>query len=197
MKNFALGFVFALAALAAPSLVRADMLHWGIYGDPEVLVWDDGTKKPLSQFEDAWGAQVVVFDAKDMDDLGHRTIQGYLDLYVYDSSAKTYVSTDYGYADYPNGDSYSLVGNWSDLGVFASDQYAFAIAIFNENDQVVALTDAQKYGDIIGHISENPLFAELPRPWSVEGFVVPEPSGGMLMVLGLMLLGLKRKQEVA
>lgn len=194
MKNFTFGFVLALAALAVPSLVRADMLHWGIYGDPEVLVRDDGTTQPLSTFEDAWGARVVAFDAGDTTELGERTVKGYLDLYVYDSSAKTYVSTDGATADFPNKNP--LIGNWSDLGGYASADYAFAIAIFDEYDRLIALSDAVEYGSLLKNISDNPLFAELPRPWSQDGFVVPEPSGGMLTVLGLMLLGLKRKQEV-
>lgn len=195
MKNFAFGFVLALAALAAPSLVRADMLHWGIYGDPDVVVWGDGSTKPLSEFEDAWGARVIAFDADDTTELGERTVKGYLDLYVYDSSAKTYVSTDGDTAGFPNKNP--LIGNWSDLGDYASADYAFAIAIFDEYDRLIALSDAVEYGSLLKNISDNPLFAELPRPWTQEGFVVPEPSGGMLTMLGLMLLGLKRKQEVA
>lgn len=210
MKNFAFGFGLALVTLAAPSLVRADMLHWGIYDDPDVIVWGDGSKKPLSEL-DAWGAQVVVFKASDTGvDLGKREVQAYLDLWIFDEDSRTYVTTKSEEA--PRGDLAAIQAktdpdhgqsfdNWTDLGIYGSEEnrndYMFAVAIFDNTGNGIALTEAVAYGAISQYVSESPLFSHIPDEWHAGGFIIPEPSGGVLIALGLMMLGLKRKQEVA
>lgn len=76
--------------------------------------------------------------------------------------------------------------------VTLADSYKFAIELFNSDDKVVGISSwitpgASAFGDEI----------MAPGQASFGGFHVPEPTSGLLMLLGFGALALRRKQKKA
>lgn len=82
-------------------------------------------------------------------------------------------------------------------------QYKFQIQIGEFNEQGVFLlhviTDAEDYATLYDawYIADSEYYAQWTDPWTGSGYIVPEPTAGMLVLIGCMMLGLKRKREVA
>jgi len=99
-------------------------------------------------------------------------------------------------------------GAFTDLGVYASSAYSFYVELLNSSSEVVgrsyvSLTPAQgaiQYGALDGHLEGgnimNPTAAASAYSFSsfTTANVIPEPTSGLLVLLGMMALGLKRKR---
>ena len=89
-----------------------------------------------------------------------------------------------------------------DLGVIASDpaSYSYYVEILkydsaNKTFESVARSEAQTYqtlkdGNYVGSTLDIPSMAA----WTGIGYSAPEPTGGMLVMMGLAFLGLKRRR---
>ena len=108
-------------------------------------------------------------------------------------------------------DTYSLVAmdvpmTWlADVSAYASGspEYAFIIELGNwdgSNWSTLALSetvsynslDANSHIDHVSGINPNPI-----TPWVATSYVVPEPSSGLLLLVGAALLALRRRKRRA
>ena len=86
---------------------------------------------------------------------------------------------------------------------YASAEYSFAIELGNWDWQtgtwtMIATSDAVSYTTLktAGHIAEwDGTDPSAPAVWNPTSYVIPEPSGGMLMLVGLALLALRRRRS--
>ena len=100
-------------------------------------------------------------------------------------------------------------GAFTDLGGYASSAYSFYVELLNNSSSevvgrsYVSLTPAQgaiQYGALDGHLEGgnimNPTAAASAYSFSsfTTAEVIPEPTSGLLVLLGMMALGLKRKR---
>ena len=73
--------------------------------------------------------------------------------------------------------------------------YSFYVEVMRSSGGVVA-TSEQKYGNLDKFIGDTNLLSTVPmaQVWHGGTIVVPEPTSGFLMMVGLALLGLKRRK---
>lgn len=75
--------------------------------------------------------------------------------------------------------------------------YSFVIELLNEDYDVKATGGESKYGDLLKYMISSPL--DRPEAWAVSSFTpspVPEPTGGLLTLLGIAALALRRKRTL-
>ncbi len=93
------------------------------------------------------------------------------------------------------------VGDWIDIGG-AGDSYigdfsAYYVKLYNEACLEVAISaEAISRDSFVGYMYQNGATAQRPAdPISFSGFtgVIPEPTSGLMLLLGLAGLALKRK----
>ncbi len=94
----------------------------------------------------------------------------------------------------------------ADITDFASDSagYAFVIELGNYEDgtwSTLAISETATYGDLVSShaIVDTNLGIDpsVLAPWNPTSYVVPEPNSGMLVLVGAVLLVLRRKRERA
>ena len=89
---------------------------------------------------------------------------------------------------------------------YASPEYSFMIELGNWDDNanpqwtMVAMSEVVQYNTLVkdGHIgvwSGTTIEATKPEAWAVSTYTVPEPTGGMLFVIGGALLALRRRRR--
>ena len=81
---------------------------------------------------------------------------------------------------------------FADLGEFASTAYGFVLELCNDSDEVIKSSSIYNYADLAAYItsSKDPDY----RPEKFSSWqVVPEPTSGLLVLLGLAGLTLRRK----
>ena len=197
-----------MAALAAAILTAGvasaedDVLYWMI-DDSATVTKTDGTEVGVSEFlsnpveGSAFAARIRVTG-------GSITEDTFLDLYVP------------GYGVDVGGGEYGVVfsniggywgsgvptGNQSPLGSYSagSPEYSFIVELGNidssDNWTTVATSAATAYSDLGNYIHQsldvNPQSAAVWMPGSFQA--VPEPSGGLLTMMGLAFLALRRKR---
>lgn len=98
------------------------------------------------------------------------------------------------------GEAYSSV-----ITPYASAEYSFMIELGNWDANsgtwtMVAMSDAMSYTQLVdgGHIgvwSGDTIDALYPDAWAVSSYTVPEPTGGMLFIVGGALLALRRRRR--
>lgn len=118
---------------------------------------------------------------------------GYLNIYAWGG---TQMDTEYAVAAGSDGTS-SLYAN---LGTYASSGYSYYIELLNDGNFVGRSSDTLNYSttaaQIISAIGQTDLPASA-QAWSPSSFTtaaIPEPTSGMLLLLGLAGLALKRKR---
>ena len=100
------------------------------------------------------------------------------------------------------GEAYSTV-----ITPYASAEYSFMIELGNWDVNsgtwtMVAMSDVKSYtqlrdGGHVGVWSGDTIDALYPEAWAVSSYTVPEPTGGMLFVIGGALLALRRRRRRA
>lgn len=98
--------------------------------------------------------------------------------------------------------TYSAFQEYQDLGGYAyadiGDDYAsksFTIELFN-GDQWLARSAAANGSALGQFITRGMSMNPAAGGWTPTSYAVPEPTSGLLFVIGGMLLGLKRKRQV-
>lgn len=182
--GLALFFAGALAALFAPE-VRAEagmdtMLLWMIDDEPP-SVNDHGTFKYINEL----GAEAA-----------RLRVDGGGYLGIYDSRGMT----EFENAMLPL-DSIAMFDKagpvWSNLGEYSSAAHAFTVELGRMNGdewQVLATSETVSYNALVegGWTTSSALGDPREGPWTPT-FAVPEPSSGLLLLLGSALLALRRR----
>ena len=209
---------FALSALTAGvASAGDDILYWMV--DSSATVEKDGVTTPVSSFFDSYGApegsafaarvRVTGGDIQDGQDV-------FLDLYIpgygLDEGGGEY-GVDEGGGEY--GVEFSDVGGYWGAGVPTGNQspsgdfsagtpeYSFIVELGNidssDNWTTVATSASATYSSLSGFIHET--FDINPGQiavWSPNMFTaVPEPSSGLLTLIGFAFLALRRKRKEA
>lgn len=198
----------ALALQAADN----DIFYWMV-DDSASVDMGDGTSQSISAFFENYGAAAdSSFAARVRVTGGDITEDTFLDLYYYDDTTGDFdtYSGDTGVDFGDTGSGYWGAGvpdgNLSPSGAYSAGtpEYSFTLEIGNvvwdseENPSwtTVATSDPVNYsslGDYIGHTFDlNPPDTAI---WTPTQFTaIPEPSSGVLALLGMALLGLRRRR---
>ena len=196
-----LGAVF-LRALFLSVAVAVPAVSVGAEGDVEVLWW-------------------MVGDPSDPTSLGnvpittfHEGIKTAEEMGITDARVRV-VGTD-DYLDMPYADA---AGNYPQPAVgvpiefyaivddaYKSEAYSFAIELGNYDYQtgtwtMIAQSDAASYTQLkdASHYSIgtwDTITASMAQPWAPTAYTVPEPTGGLLFIVGGALLALRRRRRV-
>ena len=90
---------------------------------------------------------------------------------------------------------------WADLSAYADAAYSFAVELGNYSDGVWVKTLASSepvsydYLSSQGHLgSWSDIASDLTEIWHPSSYSVPEPSSGLLMLIGGALLALRRRK---
>jgi len=210
-------FRFALLAVAVLSASISfagenDVLYWMIDDNSTVNWWNgegEQVSGSVSSFFDSYGAaEGSAFAARIRVTGGDITQDTFLDLYI------PGYGLDVGGGEY--GVEFSQVGQYWGAGVPTGNQspsgdysagtpeYCFTVELGNidssDNWTTVAWSAATAYSDLAGYIQES--FGLNPSSmavWSPTSFStpVPEPSSGLLTVVGFAFLALRRKRKGA
>ena len=199
---------FAAALLVAGvSVADEDVLYWMI--DSNATVEKDGVTSSVSSFFDNYGAPANSAFAARVRVTGGDIQAGqdvFLDLYI------PGYGLDVGGGEY--GVEFSEVGGYWGAGVptgnqspsgnysAGSPEFSFIVELGNidssDNWTTVATSAAKAYSDLGDYIHQT--FDINPGQiavWTPAQFtVVPEPSGGLLTLMGVAVLALRRKRLV-
>ena len=200
---------FAAALLVAGvSVADEDVLYWMI--DSNATVEKDGVTSSVSSFFDNYGAPAnSAFAARVRVTGGNITKDTFLDLYIPGHDV------DVGGGEW--GVEFSDVGGYWGAGVPTGNQspsgnysagtpeFSFIVELGNIDSSdkwtTVATSAAKAYSDLGDYIHQTfniePGQAAVWTPGSFQA--VPEPSGGLLTLMGVALLALRRRRmgEVA
>jgi hypothetical protein len=210
-----------MAVLAAGILMvgvasagAGDVLFWMVDGNSVVWHADspEWTASPISEFFASYeGATSSDFAARIRVTGGDITTDTFLDLY--DLSDGTTYSGEFGVDFSDNGGYWGAgvpTGNQSPSGIYSegSPEYSFTVELGNIIGDgnggwtwtTVAHSATETYSSLVsqGFIHEtfdlNPSSA---AAWTPASFAVPEPSSGLLTVIGFVFLALRRKRKGA
>lgn len=87
-------------------------------------------------------------------------------------------------------DSYAISG---DVSGYSSK--SFFIELYNSNDQWMAKSAAVSGSSLAQYMTSTMSMNPPSGGWHGASYAVPEPTSGLLFVLGGMLLGLKRRRQ--
>lgn len=206
--------VLAAAILTAgvASAGAGDVLFWMV--DDNAVVWHpdspDWTTSPISDFFDSY-AGGSDFAARIRVTGGNITTDTFLDLY--DLSDGTTYSGEFGVDFADNGGYWGAgvpTGNQSPSGDYSagSPEYSFTVELGNITDDgnggwtwtTVAHSATETYSSLVRQGFIHPTFDLNPSSmvaWNPGAFAVPEPSSGLLTLIGFAFLALRRKRKGA
>lgn len=154
---------------------RADLLYWMV--DPELS----------AQYQDYKYAAVSVLDANNPkgDAIGRLDIRND-DNESLGPRVPSMVFGDDG------------IGLYAAFGDYDGAGYLFRIELLGDDDRSIAAGESlgiASLGDYISTVEKamDPTQAKVD-PWTGGAFTVPEPTSGLLMLLGVAALGLRRKK---
>ena len=200
---------FAAALLVSGvSFAEEDVLYWMI--DENATVEKDGVKSSVADFFNNYAApEGSAFAARVRVTGGNITEDTFLDLYIPGYGVDT-GNGDFGVEFGDAGGYWGAgvpTGNQSPIGAYSagSPEFSFIVELGNidssDNWTTVATSASATYSSLAANIHQTfniePGQAAVWTPGSFQA--VPEPSGGLLTLMGVALLALRRRRmgEVA
>ena len=176
MKGIAVRILSVLVTLAAAHAARAEYLYWMIDGNNLAL---EGSEELFVDYAYArvkdlqTGAYLSVYDAS-----GSKTSATAVDKVTATSGAMA----------------------WGDFEIdkqFSSSEKSFLFELYNSNHEVVAWQQQTvSLADLIAHQYIGSSLYPAFTPYMLTA-VVPEPTGGVLVLLGAAMLALRRRRQCA
>ena len=146
---------------------------------------------------------------------------GYQYLYWYVDESMNYNTFPFAYAalvegnsgatiDYRVANSYlesgelGLVAGYApgspaaDLGEYANASSYFYVELFDANNLGLAVSTSLSYSKLYsaGYLGTSGTGTQAEHAWVVSAFMIPEPTSGMLFLLGIAALSLRRKSKL-
>lgn len=215
--------IAVMMGLALAGLVsHADEVLFWMVDNPTITDWYYTQYKASEAGEHGRtieAARVAAFKTSDTDaylasrvlspDGSHPEFTGdlvYLDLYYQDGGSWTIDNptgqgNDWAIVENGSLEAFERAAVLASLGGRTLSEYSFAIELGTfageKGDQWVlaAVSGTETYQNLQSYIGSQ-VAVPTDLPWTPGAFVAPEPTSGLLMVFGLALLGLKRKNEV-
>lgn len=190
MKRVLIGLAIALAAASS----QAAYLYWQVSGTEANSWWTGGT---LSQgLSNAGVSQITTMRVVSSAGTAVKS---------YDLGSGTQVSDDYGYVTLntaPDATPYMGGNLYADLGSGAeSAEYTYYIEIsgyggsYNNENTVLAVSGDLTYAQLSGHVTTDlKEMATIATAWTGGTYAAPEPTSGLLLLVGASLLALKRRK---
>ena len=187
--------ILALAVVCAASILRADLiLCWSMpdtsatsamawYGQPVTIA--NATALDGTPYGAVAGAKVGYFTA-DPGTITRETIEGnssYAMAYDFDemgASADTVSSVVS-----PSGRGYAVLD---------SDTYYYYIALFNDTGDLVAYSQTFQSAGVTNYTFDDEGWIFSASLYTGSGYAVPEPTSGLLVLLGMAGLALRRRK---
>lgn len=218
LKNLKI-FAFALVATGMTLFARGgdDLVLYWMVDDPTVNCLSDGSKKLSGMTLDGKSidsARVVAFLTSEKGAYEDRTISAsdliYLDLYYEDENGNPVVDPTLvpraDTAEVKNG----MVKPWQAASIMTQlsgkdlSMYSFAIELgvwsgdgtsVDDEWMLAAISSSATYAELKDFITEE-LAVPDDGPWQPGGYVAaPEPSSGLLVLIGGSLLALRRRRR--
>ena len=168
MKGLSVRILSVLVTLAAVHAARADYLYW--------MIDDANLKLEGEEFSDYAFARV-------------KDLQSGTWLHVYDASGSMTSATA---VDKTTATTGPMVWGDSD-SEFSSSEKSILFELYSSDREVVAWQSVS-LAELIAQQSIGTEFYPAFAPYMLTS-VVPEPTGGMLVLLGAAMLALKRRRE--
>ncbi len=89
---------------------------------------------------------------------------------------------------------YNTLAGYVDLAAYGADGYSFAVELYNTANEVVGVGNVETYNNLKKFVYGDMQHTGID-PWVVNTLqAVPEPTSGMLVLVGTALLALKRRK---
>lgn len=186
MRIFSYIFTLLVAMCCLSAKADEQLLWWLVTADDTVEDWY-GSESTVAAIG-ATDARLRVMDSG-----GNAT---YLDFYVWDDDGEGNITQVK--LDGING-TFIPVEAWADVSGYTSAEYSFAVELGNfvNGEWVTTLVNSEPvpYNNMQSHIgSWSDIQSDLTSYWIPSSYSVPEPSSGLLMLIGGVLLALRRRK---
>ena len=151
--------------------VKADYLYWMVTNNPDNQTWENYVGQTIT-FDD-WSRADLYYNG---DSFSGGTLAGTMTRATADT-----LNSIGAYAYSSIGDSYD-------------SSTTFFIELYSDNTYLGRAMGS--YSDVAAHIFKDNSMAPLGTGWVPTAYAIPEPTSGLLFLLGGMLLGLKRRRQV-
>ena len=120
----------------------------------------------------------------------------YAAVCVVDSSGNTIQEDGYNVWLDPIASSSSTTYTVTDLGIYSSSEYSFFVELVNSDYSTVATSTVMTYAQLASNIAD--IGTAIPtvgfHPWVAFPQTTPEPTGGLMLLLGAAMLALRRRK---